>query len=90
MTTMYLDFEALLEPWLEQWPVSILTLLVIVLGVYLYRKLPKSIVPLTLSIIAICQVIQVVHLIYSLQAENSNLKYSRTSEWINLPGFHCK
>ena len=54
MTTMYLDFEALLEPWLEQWPVSILTLLVIVLGVYLYRKLPKSIVPLTLSIIAIC------------------------------------
>ena len=66
MTTMYLDFEALLEPWLEQWPVSILTLLVIVLGVYLYRKLPKSIVPLTLSIIAICQVIQVVHLIYSL------------------------
>ena len=66
MTTMYLDFEALLEPWLEQWPVSFLTLLVIVLGVYLYRKLPKSIVPLTLSIIAICQVIQVVHLIYSL------------------------
>ena len=66
MTAMYLDFEALLEPWLEQWPVSILTLLVIVLGVYLYRKLPKSIVPLTLSIIAICQVIQVVHLIYSL------------------------
>ena len=65
MTVMYLDFEALLEPWLEQWPVSILTLLVIVLGVYLYRKLPKSIVPLTLSIIAICQVIQVVHLIYS-------------------------
>jgi len=39
---------------------------VIVLGGYLYRKLPKSIVPLTLSIIAICQVIQVVHLIYSL------------------------
>ena len=66
MTTMYLDFGALLEPWLEQWPVSILTLLVIVLGVYLYRKLPKSIVPLNLSIIAICQVIQVVHLIYSL------------------------
>ena len=66
MTSMYLDFEALLEPWLEQWPVSILTLLVIVLGVYLYRKLPKSIVPLTLSIIAICQVIQFVHLIYSL------------------------
>ena len=66
MTSMYLDFEALLEPWLEQWPVSIFTLLVIVLGVYLYRKLPKSIVPLTLSIIAICQVIQVVHLIYSL------------------------
>ncbi|MCH2290406.1 MAG: hypothetical protein MK447_10825 [SAR324 cluster bacterium] len=63
---MYLDFEALLKPWLEQWPVSILTLLVIVLGVYLYRKLPKSIVSLTLSIIAICQVIQVVHLIYSL------------------------
>ena len=87
MTTMYLDFEALLEPWLEQWPVSILTLLVIVLGVYLYRKLPKSIVPLTLSIIAICQVIQVVHLIYSLKPENRNYKYSRTSEWINLPGF---
>ena len=66
MTTMYLDFEALLEPWLEQWTVSILTLLVIVLGIYLYRKLHKSIVPLNLSTIAICQVIQVVHLIYSL------------------------
>ena len=61
-----LDTLNSVEPWLEQWPVSILTLLVIVLGVYLYRKLPKSIVPLTLSVIAICQVIQVVHLIYSL------------------------
>mgnify|MGYP004170503693 FL=1 len=63
---MYLDFEAILDPWLEEWPVSLLTLLVIVVVVYLFRKLPKSIVPVTLSIIAICEVIQVVHLIYSL------------------------
>ena len=63
---MYLDFEAILEPWLEQWPVSLLTLVVIAGVVYLFRKLPKSIVPVTLSIITICEVIQVVHLIYSL------------------------
>ena len=62
---MYLDFEALLEPWRDQWPLTLLILFVIALIIYLFRKLPKSIVPVTLSIIAICQVIQVVQLIYS-------------------------
>ena len=61
---MYVDFGAILEPWLEQWPVTLLSLAIVALAVYLYRKLPKSVVPVTLSIIAVCQVIQVVHLIY--------------------------
>ena len=61
---MYLDFGAMLEPWLEHWPVTLLSLAIVALAVYLYRKLPKSVVPVTLSIIAACQVIQVVHLIY--------------------------
>mgnify|MGYP001248925090 FL=1 len=61
---MYVDFGAILEPWLEQWPLTLLSLAIVALVVYLYRKLPKSVVPVTLSIIAVCQVIQVVHLIY--------------------------
>ena len=61
---MYFDFGAILEPWLEQWPVTLLSLAIVALAVYLYRKLPKSVVPVTLSITAVCQVIQVVHLIY--------------------------